>query len=626
MAVEEEELHLPMIRAELPTPPLSPSIYLNIPPTPHDDDGGVPSPSVEQQQEEDAALEHISRMLMEDDDAFLCQHRHNQLALRQAEESLADIISSSSSSLSSGGATNNAGTRRNSELRCSMDMLAMAFFRGMEEASKFLPGANSLVISPQADGTLGGGVNGVRLITNGSHGGQEMDAEAELSRPSKMMARAEPEEEAVVQEMIAGMMLSDCEMSREETEELRAAMEAEADWSSTREARRRRLPVDLRMLLVHCAEAVTDGRGGARELLAQIRRHASPAGDATQRVAHCFANALEARLAGAGSQVHRSLVERRRASVVDFLRAYRLFSSTCCFKKVAFMFANRSIYRVTAGRRRLHIIDYGIGFGFQWPSLLRWLAARDGGPPEVRITGIDVPLPGFRPALHMEETGSRLSCLAGELGVPLTFRAIAEANWDAVHVEDLGIDPGEVVVVNSLFRLETLADDTVVVDSSNPRDTVLGTVRRMRPAVFTHGIRNSFAGNSFRTRFREALFYYSSVFDALDRTLPRGSEQRQVLERDVLGPCVLNIVACEGRDWTDRIETYKQWQQRTRRAGLRQLPLDREVVGAVRDMVRQRRYHRDFVVDEDQRWLLQGWKGRILFAHSTWVADHTSAP
>jgi len=29
-------------------------------------------------------------------------------------------------------------------------------------------------------------------------------------------------------------------------------------------------------------------------------------------------------------------------------------------------------------------------------------------------------------------------------------------------------------------------------------------------------------------------------------------------------------------------------------------------------------YHKDFVIDEDSGWLLQGWKGRIIYAISTW--------
>ncbi|GLT70708.1 hypothetical protein SLA2020_427690 [Shorea laevis] len=60
--------------------------------------------------------------------------------------------------------------------------------------------------------------------------------------------------------------------------------------------------VDLRTLLIQCAQAVSSGDNRtANEFLKQIRQDSSPYGDGSQRLAHCFANALEARLAGTGT-------------------------------------------------------------------------------------------------------------------------------------------------------------------------------------------------------------------------------------------------------------------------------------------------------------------------------------
>jgi hypothetical protein len=108
--------------------------------------------------------------------------------------------------------------------------------------------------------------------------------------------------------------------------------------------------------------------------------------------------------------------------------------------------------------------------------------------------------------------------------------------------------------------------------------------------------------------------------DLLDATVPRDNDGRMLLERDIFGRSALNVIACEGADRVERPETYKQWQARNRRAGLTQLPLNPEVVRLVLDKVKDN-YHRDFVVDGDQRWLLHRWKGRVLYALSTWIAD-----
>ncbi|GJN05192.1 hypothetical protein PR202_ga22801 [Eleusine coracana subsp. coracana] len=546
-----------------------------------------------EQEQDHTPLEYISRILMEEEeeeDRALLQYNDDHPVLIQAQQSLAQIISSSSSS--DKGTINNASTTRScsdSNLVFSLDgtmmrlsdtsvvcntdaknaatraaavvehnwssLASMSFLTGMVEANKLLPRNHS------------------------SHG--MPDTGADMSRASKVMAMAEPEEELHLQEMMDRMMVNDCEVSSQEMEDLRAAIKFEA---AARRKTQQRRQVDLHALLVRCAEAAMDDHGGTRELLVQIKRHASPMGDATQRLAHCFAEALEVRLAGTVSYLieHRwSLMAKMpSSSVIEFLEAYRLFMATCCFKKVAFAFSNRTIYRVAAGRSRLHIIDY----------------AREGGPPEVTITGIDIPQPGFRAGSYIEKTGHQLSKCAREFGVPFRFHAVATANWDTVRVEDL-----------------------LGIVKESPRDVVLGNIRRMRPAVFTLSIVSGFYGSSFLTRFRGALYYFSAMFDVLDATMPRGSKQRLVLERDVLAPFPLNVIACEGQDRTDRFDSYKQWQLRIQRAGLRQLPLDREVVSAVREMVKKQQYHKDFVIDEDRQWLLQGWKGRILYAHSTWV-------
>ncbi|PQQ11735.1 scarecrow-like protein 30 [Prunus yedoensis var. nudiflora] len=102
-----------------------------------------------------------------------------------------------------------------------------------------------------------------------------------------------------------------------------------------------------------------------------------------------------------------------------------------------------------------------------------------------------------------------------------------------------------------------------------------------------------------------------------EETLPREDQQRLLFEKEVFGREVINVIACEGSRRFERPETYKQWQFRNKRAGFRQLPLDQEILKKVRSMVTSE-YHKDFVVDEDGMWVLQGWKGRIIHAISYW--------
>ncbi|CAO1940230.1 unnamed protein product [Urochloa humidicola] len=535
----------------------------------------------------------------------------------------------------------------------NMDMLNMAFLKGMEEAKKFLPTNNSLLLDldnasvgqsadskpatafpaaqvkkeEAADGMLlfgGGGSSNGRGRKN--RHAQE-DLEAETGRSSKLMM---PElEETGASELYTEIMTCNLEGFMKRMQDLRIAMDSESEKSARkvsgkgargRQRQRANEVVDLRTMLIHCAQSVATGdRRSAIELLRQIKQHSSPKGDATQRLAHCFAEGLEARLAGTGSQVYQSLVAQR-TSVVDFLKAYKLFMVACCFKKVKFMFSTTTICNAVAGRSKLHIVEYGVRHGFQYLGLLYMLSKREGGPPEVRVTAIAVPQPGFRPTHQIEETGRRLSNCAREFRVPFKFNAIA-AQWETVRAKDLNIDPDEVLVVNSECFFGNLMDESVLVDSPSPRDMVLNNIREMRPNVFIHSVVNgTFGAPFFLTRFREALFFYSAQFDMLDATIPRDNDERLLIERDIVGRSALNVIACEGADRVERPETYKQWLVRNHRAGLRQLPLDSEAVKVSRDKVKNY-YHRDFLIDEDNRWLLLGWKGRVLYAISSWMAE-----
>ena len=104
-----------------------------------------------------------------------------------------------------------------------------------------------------------------------------------------------------------------------------------------------------------------------------------------------------------------------------------------------------------------------------------------------------------------------------------------------------------------------------------------------------------------------------------EANLPREDEDRLLFEREVFGREAMNVIACEVTERVERPETYKQWQVRNQKAGFRQLPLKQDIMEEVR--TKKLRYHKDFVVGEDGNWMLQGWKGRIIYALSCWKPD-----
>ncbi|PNX88262.1 SCARECROW-like protein 14-like [Trifolium pratense] len=273
--------------------------------------------------------------------------------------------------------------------------------------------------------------------------------------------------------------------------------------------------------------------------------------------------------------------------------------------------------KVAEKAETLHIIDFGIHYGFQWPMLIKYLSNREGGPPKFRITGIEFPLPGFCPTGRIEETGRRLANYCKSFSVPFEYNIIASQNWEKIRVEDVRIESNEVISVNCMTRFKNLIDESIKVNS--PRNAVLHLIRKINPDIFTLSVINgSYNSPFFATRFREALFHFSASYDMLDTVIPRENEWRTMIEREIMGREIMNVVACEGLERVERPETYKLWQVRNTKAGFKQLPLDQELMAKFRTNLKQW-YRRDFDVDEDKNWMLQGWKGRILYASTCWV-------
>ncbi|KAL4558226.1 hypothetical protein LXL04_036424 [Taraxacum kok-saghyz] len=377
--------------------------------------------------------------------------------------------------------------------------------------------------------------------------------------------------------------------------------------------------VDFKELLMQCAEAMANGETSQSvQILKMIRIHSSPHGNSSNRMAHYFANAIEARLCGTGTDIYRAFAS---ASAAWILKSYKAYIKACPFHRMSNVFANKSIAKLANGRDKLHIIDFGILYGFQWPCIIEGLSLRPGGPPKLRMTGIDLPQAGLRPTQGVEETGSRLIEYARRFNVPFKYHPIAKS-WENVGIEDLEIDPEEMLVVNCVYRMRNVLDETVV--ENRPRDRVLKFIRKLNPDMFVHGVLNgTYNVTYFPTRFRQAVLHFTTLFDMFEATAGHDDDDRKLFERDVYGRDIMNVVACEGRSRVERPEMYRKWEMRNLKAGFVQLALDSDIVDEVRRKV-EKQYHKDFVVHEDNNWMLQGWKGRVLYALSLWTPVNRS--
>ncbi|KAG4994187.1 hypothetical protein JHK82_030917 [Glycine max] len=500
------------------------------------------------------------------------------------------------------------------------------FKRGLEEATKFLPPVSNLVTGQYPNGeqpinTFEGNSYGFQSRKN--HEREEIDTrEEEHEGRGHKQSALSLVDETDLSDAIDRVFLSVENVCIEHSSLQNGALKPKAPEvgkGRSKKQGRKKETVDLRNLLLMCSQSVyANDIRTANELLKQIRQHSSPVGDASQRLAHYFANGLEARLIGAGSGAIGtfSFVSSKRITAAEFLKAYQVFLSATPFKKFTYFFANQMIVKAAAKAEIIHIIDYGILYGFQWPILIKFLSNREGGPPKLRITGIEFPQSGFRPTERIEETGHRLANYCKRYNVPFEYHAIASRNWETIKLEALKIERNELVAVNCHMRFEHLLDESTI-EVNSPRNAFLHLIRKINPDIFTQIIINgSYDAPFFATRFREALFHYSAIYDMFDTVITSENEWRMTIESELLGREVMNVIACEGSERVQRPETYKQWQVRNTRAGFKQLPLNEELMAKFRSKLKE--YHRDFVLDENNNWMLQGWKGRIFNASTCW--------
>ncbi|CAA7393321.1 unnamed protein product [Spirodela intermedia] len=371
---------------------------------------------------------------------------------------------------------------------------------------------------------------------------------------------------------------------------------------------------DLNQMLIACARAVADNNALMVELITtELRQMVSVSGDPVQRLGAYLLEGLVARLASTGSCIYKALKCKEPASS-ELLSYMHILYEVCPYFKFGYMSANGAIAEAVKGENRVHIVDFQIAMGTQWVTLIQALAARPGGPPHVRVTGIDDPVSAYARGGGLHIVGRRLTRLAELCNVPFEFH-VAALNGSEVEVEHLGIRPGEALAVNFAYQLHHLPDESV--STRNHRDRVLRMVKGLSPKVVTLVEQESNTNTSpFLPRFAETLTHYTAVFESIDVRLPRESKERISVEQHCLARDIVNIIACEGAERVERHELHGKWRSRFTMAGFTPYPLSPLVNATIKSLLEN--YCEHYRLEERDGALYLGWKNRALVVSSAW--------
>ncbi|KAG4157624.1 hypothetical protein ERO13_D02G074301v2 [Gossypium hirsutum] len=351
----------------------------------------------------------------------------------------------------------------------------------------------------------------------------------------------------------------------------------------------------------------------ASAIINELRQKVSIQGDPPQRIAAYMVEGLAARMAASGKCLYKALRCKEPPSS-DRLAAMQILFEVCPCFKFGFMAANGAIIEAFKGEKRVHIIDFDISQGSQYITLIQTIAKLPGKPPHLRLTGVDDPDSVQRLNGGLEIVGLRLEKLAEILGVPFEFRAVP-SRTSLVAPSMLDCKPGEALIVNFAFLLHHMPDESV--STINQRDQLLRMVKSMNPKLVTVVEQDVNTNTSpFFPRFIEAYSYYSAVFDSLDATLPRESQDRMNVERQCLARDIVNIIACEGEERIERYEVAGKWRARMIMAGFKSCPMSSNVIDTIQKLIKE--YCDRYKLKEDVGALHFGWEDKSLIVASAW--------
>ncbi|PKA59887.1 Scarecrow-like protein 32 [Apostasia shenzhenica] len=385
----------------------------------------------------------------------------------------------------------------------------------------------------------------------------------------------------------------------------------------------------MEQLLLHCAYAIEANDATlAQQILWVLHNIAPPDGDPNQRLTAAFVRALILRASRSGSPCGSlaSTVAAQDAPLCLPAVALAGFVDLTPWHRFGFTAANAAIADATDSFPVIHIVDLTTTYSMQIPTLIDSLACRPDGPRFIRLTVIS-PSPANSPPPTLEtsfdDLGSRLVNFARSRNVGMEFRQVPASPSDGLdalvrhlRVQQL-VAVGEALVINCHMMLHYIPEETVGNSTFSQRITFLKALRALEPTLVVVVDEDAnFTSGDVVGRIRAAFNYLWIPFEAVDSFLPKDSQQRHRYESAIRWK-IENLIAMEGIQRVERLETRGRWVQKMRRLGFRGVGFGEEAAAEVKGVLEE--HSAGWGMKKDEERLVLTWKGHDAVFASAWV-------
>ncbi|XP_057807359.1 scarecrow-like protein 6 isoform X1 [Salvia miltiorrhiza] len=359
--------------------------------------------------------------------------------------------------------------------------------------------------------------------------------------------------------------------------------------------------------LFKAAELVQTGNPVlAQGILARLNHQLSPIGKPFNRAAFYCKEALQLLLHTNSNHLNNpsSTPTSSPFSLVFKIGAYKSFSEISPLVQFANFTCNQAILEVLQGFDRIHIVDFDIGYGGQWASLMQELALRGGGAPSFKITALAST--STHDQLELGLTRENLIQFATEINIAFEFEAISidslnSASWSLpFHVQE-----NEAIAVN--LPVGSLANHQFSVP------LIMRFVKQLSPRIVVSVDRGCDRTDlPFANHIVHALQSYSNLLESLD-AVNVNMDALQKIERFLLQPGIEKIVMGRLRS----PEKTQHWRALFLSSGFSPITFS-NFTESQAECVIKRTPVRGFQVEKRQSSLVLCWQRKELISATAW--------